>query len=101
MASLERRLWMSSAVRSRWRARMRLQRPKTNVPELDRPGTVLKGDVALRMLGVVDVHHLHPVDQHGHLRALGGDVDRVPLAAGHDDARRLRDVDDRAGAIRL
>ena len=69
-----------------------LQRLDLDLAEFHHAGAVLQGDRAGGVLGVLDVDGLFAVQDHRELRALGGDVVGIPLAAGVDDAGRLRDV---------
>src|SRR5688572_18647352 len=64
------------------------------IAELQRKG-------ALGEFRVLDVHRLLAVEFHRELRALGGDEERVPLAAGLVGRRyrHLGEVDDRGGAV--
>src|SRR5438477_403556 len=84
----------------------RLQRPDLHLAPLDGAtggvlGAVaeLQGKRSLRVLAVPNVDGLDSVQHDGQLRALGGDLVGVPLAAGFRHGRDLGHVDDRSGAI--
>src|SRR5436853_1781487 len=84
----------------------RLQRPDLHLAPLDGAAGGILGAVAelqgkrsLGVLAVPDVDGLDSVQHDGQLRALGGDLVGVPLAAGFRHGRDLGHVDDRSGAI--
>src|SRR5262249_12098922 len=71
-----------------------------DLAELHHALAVLQRPGPLGELGVGPADHgLDAVEGHVELRALGGDLERVPLTAGLDRRRHLGDVDDRAGAV--
>src|SRR6266699_3255791 len=83
-----------------------LQRPDLHLAPLDGAtggilGAVaeLQGKRSLRVLAVPNIDGLDSVQHNSQLRALGGDLVGVPLAAGFRHGRDLGHVDDRSGAI--
>src|SRR5262245_4156487 len=48
---------------------------------------------------VADVDGLLPVEHHDKMPAIGGDLERVPLAGGLGHRVDLGEIDDRAGAV--
>src|SRR6266705_2568765 len=83
-----------------------LQRPDLHLAPLDGAtggilGAVaeLQGKRSLRVLAVPNVDGLDSVQHNSQLRALGGDLVGVPLAAGFRHGRDLGHIDDRSGAI--
>src|SRR5436309_1587967 len=83
-----------------------LQRPDLHLAPLDgATGSILgavaelQGKRSLRVLAVPNIDGLDSVQHNSQLRALGGDLVGVPLAAGFRHGRDLGHVDDRSGAI--
>src|SRR5215831_8516404 len=88
----------ASAARRTAIRRIGLQRLDLDLAELHHARAVLERDRAARVLAVLNVHGLHPVQHDGEVRTLRGDLVGIPPAPRLEHGHGFRDVDDRAGA---
>ena len=77
-----------------------LQRFDRDLAELHHAGAPLQCEVPVFEHTVVELRSLLPVEHHGDLSALGGDLESVPFASRFRHWIHLGEIDDQASAVR-